>query len=616
MKNLRAETNSTLYSRLRAAAGAAGLTCLVLCIVAVATLARVERAVALAANDIAHAAAPTAALVRAANEVALKISFFARSRTAGDADVARAEFTRAIATAGKLRLQLAQVERDAGTSAVLRRAQAHFLGWRDRFEDIVKFTAQSERSTRGIASQSSLLTSLCLLLATDTGTSLPGARAPDHRAVFDQALGALGDIQNSVLFASSLLDPEQLARARERHKNLLPKIAALLAATSPSELREAIGETVSSMKDLGDEIENLHHTLTLRNAAERHLEQARGDTFALLDPVTQRVMRETLITAMEASERLRLTVICLGVAAVIVPLIGFFAGHRLARGISQRLAPLAERVNAVATRTAHSTGETETEAMQLAAAAEEQAQALRQLQQNSTRFADAAHATLERMRAAQRSVDSTSERTADGTRSVTELNGAMQDIAQASQRIQTAMGVIDEIAFQTNLLALNAAIEAARAGEAGRGFAVVAEEVRRLAQRSAAAAQDTAEVLSAAQATSVRGVERAERMGQDFRAIAEEVGRIRDLLHATSNVSQHQADEVQSMTAALRQLDEGTATTASRAAQAAQFATTLHHDAVELESDAHDLARFLRGRRAVPPSPKSAVEPSNRALAA
>lgn len=55
----------------------------------------------------------------------------------------------------------------------------------------------------------------------------------------------------------------------------------------------------------------------------------------------------------------------------------------------------------------------------------------------------------------------------------------MDDIREASKRIEDITRVIESIAFQTNILALNAAVEAARAGEHGKGFAVVARKFAR-----------------------------------------------------------------------------------------------------------------------------------------
>jgi methyl-accepting chemotaxis protein len=71
---------------------------------------------------------------------------------------------------------------------------------------------------------------------------------------------------------------------------------------------------------------------------------------------------------------------------------------------------------------------------------------------------------------------------------VRSINEAFSKTADAMQTITRKILVINEIATKTDMLAINAAVEAARAGEQGKGFSVVAAEVRKLAERSKAAA--------------------------------------------------------------------------------------------------------------------------------
>ncbi|WP_158704513.1 PAS domain-containing methyl-accepting chemotaxis protein [Rhizobium sp. NXC24] len=145
--------------------------------------------------------------------------------------------------------------------------------------------------------------------------------------------------------------------------------------------------------------------------------------------------------------------------------------------------------------------------------------------------------------------------------------GAMAAIQGSSDQIGRIIGVIDEIAFQTNLLALNAGVEAARAGDAGKGFAVVAQEVRELAQRSAAAAKEIKSLVNTSSHQVAKGVSLVGETGTALTTIAERISEISNHSATFAVTSREQSMGISEIGKAVNSMDQITQTNVGIAAQ-------------------------------------------------
>jgi methyl-accepting chemotaxis protein len=220
--------------------------------------------------------------------------------------------------------------------------------------------------------------------------------------------------------------------------------------------------------------------------------------------------------------------------------------------------------------------------LDLSSRTEQQAGALEETAASMEELTSTVRQNAENARQANQLAIAASEVAAQGGAVVGEVVTTMGAINASASKIADIIGVIDGIAFQTNILALNAAVEAARAGEQGRGFAVVASEVRNLAQRSAAAAKEIKELITASVADVGAGARLVDQAGATMGQVVSSIQRVTDIMAEITSASQEQTGGIEQVNGAIAQMDQVTQQNAALVEEAAAAATSMQEQAGKL----------------------------------
>lgn len=164
---------------------------------------------------------------------------------------------------------------------------------------------------------------------------------------------------------------------------------------------------------------------------------------------------------------------------------------------------------------------------------------------------------------------------------------AMQRISESSMKIENIISELEDIASQTNLLSLNASIEAARAGEAGKGFAVVADQIRKLAEQSAASAVSTRELIEGSIHDVEEGNKAVALVSETLDEVIKGINDIADTSKSLSENSQSQATAMEQAEQGVNQISE---VVQSNSAMAQETSATSE----ELQAQAETLDNLVR----------------------
>jgi methyl-accepting chemotaxis protein len=308
---------------------------------------------------------------------------------------------------------------------------------------------------------------------------------------------------------------------------------------------------------------------------------------------TQNQREESMAATQESRSSQTKTAILALVSAVVLALIG--SSVVIVRRINTRLRSAVHELSVASGSTAAVAAQMSRGSQDLARGASDQAASLEETSAASEEISTMTHRNEENSRLAAEKMKESGKLISDANRRLGEMVAAMGDIQASGDKVSKIIRTIDEIAFQTNILALNAAVEAARAGESGMGFAVVADEVRNLAQRSAAAARDTAELIEDSIAKTREGKGKLDQIAESILSITTSSSGVESLMAEIRRGSEEQSRGIDQMSQTLNRMQGVTQGTAAGAEQSAAAGTELTAQSESLKTTVEQLASMVRG---------------------